>query len=114
MAPIKVSKNFVLIDFKGSLNMSNSDFGPTTNTSSLPSPPMSVKYFNSSLILPRCLSNPCASLYPAREMTVFGCNPNPKYRQSSVWDFLFSWKVANLSLTSTSLSSGTWKSHVYF
>ena len=95
MTPIQVSKNFVLIDFKGSLNVSNSDFGPTTNTSSLPSPIMSVKNFNSSLILPRCLSNPCASLYPSREMTVFWCNPNPKYRQSptgtqSIWDLLFS------------------------
>ena len=94
-APIKVSKNFVLIDFKGSLKMSSSDFGPIINTSSLPRPTMSVKYFNSSSIFQRCVSNPCAFLYPSREMTVFWCNPNPKYRQSptgpqSIWDLLFS------------------------
>ena len=108
----------MLIDFKGSLNMSSSDFGPITNTSSLPRPTMSVKYFNSSSIFPRCFSNPCASLYPSREMTVFWCNPNPKYRQSptgtqSIWDLLFSQKEDNLSLTSISLSSGTQKSYEY-
>ena len=108
----------MLIDFKGSLNMSSSDFGPITNTSSLPRPTMSVKYFNSSSIFTRCFSNPCASLYPSREMTVFWCNPNPKYRQSptgtqSIWDLLFSQKEDNLSLTSISLSSGTQNNYEY-